>query len=226
MIKIREDLLEKIRKVKERSGGAETVARFYGLQINSRSHRAICPFHPHRNGTPGENLSFYGGGFICFVCGAKGSALDYVQRLFQYSTITKAAQRIDADMNMNIFRTGPQIRETRAQTMSSDYSVAAEKEWDILSFLRFFYTLFYNAQENAVFALELERDDAELKVLFATSNEKRAEAQRIANIKSKELDKIEALYVKLPSLDRITDDQLFVFWEGGCVDEHLEVSPC
>lgn len=215
MINNRNDLREKIREVKERSGGAETVARFYGLKINSRSHRAICPFHPHRNGTPGENLSFYGGGFMCFVCGAKGSALDYVQRLFQYNTITKAARRIDADMNMNIFRTGPQIRETKAQKMSSDYSVAAENERDILDFMRVIYTLFYNAQENAMFALESERDDAERKALFATSNEKRAEAQRIANNKSEELDKIEALYIKLPTPDKITDDQLFVLWKGG-----------
>ncbi len=146
----RETTRRTIQEVKERSGGAENVALFYGLSINPRTHRAVCPFHAHKNGTPDENLSFFGGGFVCFQCGAKGSALDYVQLLFGCSTATEAARRLNDDMHMGLFRRAPQILKSMAQRSREAYSLESEQAEDQLALARFIYGIQYHALVKAL----------------------------------------------------------------------------
>ncbi|MBQ6611061.1 MAG: hypothetical protein IJH70_11545 [Oscillospiraceae bacterium] len=83
----------------KRAVTAEEAARFYGLEVNSRSHRAKCPFH----GGERENLSFHGLGYRCFVCGASGSVLDFTVGYLHLPSTLEAAKRLDRDFNLRLF---------------------------------------------------------------------------------------------------------------------------
>lgn len=54
----------------------ERVAASCGIEIDSR-HKAICPFHDDRH----PSMQIYPDGFHCFVCGAHGDAIDFIERL-------------------------------------------------------------------------------------------------------------------------------------------------
>lgn len=74
---------------------AEAVARYAGLQITN--HRTACPFH----GGEHPNLSFYSGGFRCFVCGEGGSSLDFWAKLYG-TTVLNAARDISTAFHLCI----------------------------------------------------------------------------------------------------------------------------
>ena len=63
-------------EVRERISTTE-AARYYGYEPN-RAGFICCPFHKDR--TP--SLRLYPDGFYCFGCGAGGSVIDFVGRLF------------------------------------------------------------------------------------------------------------------------------------------------
>lgn len=109
---------------------AEQTARLYGLEVR-RNHRAKCPFHHGQH----ENLSFYDGGFKCFVCGAHGSSLDFVAQYLGI-TIPEAARRIDRDFHLGIMDARPQapkswVREqqARAEQEGPDALAEAFEKW-------------------------------------------------------------------------------------------------
>ena len=52
----------------------ERVASAMGYDINSR-HKVLCPFHTDTK----PSLHIYHDGYHCFVCGAHGDAIDFVQ---------------------------------------------------------------------------------------------------------------------------------------------------
>lgn len=92
----------------KRAVSAEQAARHYGLEINSRIHRAKCPFH---NGEH-ENLSFHGGGYHCWVCGASGTSIDFTMNYLGLSSAMDAAHRLDRDFNLELFDKKPAIRRS------------------------------------------------------------------------------------------------------------------
>lgn len=76
---------------------AEEVARFYGMELDRRGKKALCPFHSDRH----PSLSFYKGGFKCFACGASGSSLDLTMQLLGLD-IKGAALRLNEDFRLGL----------------------------------------------------------------------------------------------------------------------------
>ena len=78
---------------------AQQVAGFYGFQIN-RSGFMKCPFHSNDN-TASLKLYDGEGGFHCFACGAHGSVIDFVMRLFDLN-FRQAVLRLNADFQLGL----------------------------------------------------------------------------------------------------------------------------
>lgn len=75
------------------------VAARYGFTPN-RSGNILCPFHPEK--TP--SLKLYdqpGRGFNCFSCGATGSVIDFVMKLFSIS-FAQAIRRLGTDFGIAV----------------------------------------------------------------------------------------------------------------------------
>lgn len=75
---------------------AQDVARRYRVEIN-RHGKARCPFHAER--TP--SMSFKGGRFKCFGCGASGDAIDFTGRLLGLEPMA-AVERLNADFALDL----------------------------------------------------------------------------------------------------------------------------
>lgn len=202
------DTLSKIQLVKAVAGSAEHVAQVYGLKINPRTHRAVCPFHPHDN-NPDENLSFKGEGFHCFVCGASGSSLDYVQRLFGLSTITDAARRLDADLNLGVFSPGPAqvkvFQASRNRVVSSGCYPSDEDLALAVTLETLLYEIWYNGTEQ-----RLDEEDYNLA--------QRAWRHEISTKEHDalfaELEERRAKFWQLPEPEELTADQALSLFRG------------
>ena len=83
---------------------AQQVAEFYGFQVG-RSGFIKCPFHANDN-TASLKLYDGEGGFHCFACGAHGSVIDFVMRLFDLN-FRQAALRINADFHLGLTPSKP-----------------------------------------------------------------------------------------------------------------------
>lgn len=83
------------RSVRERVP-AEDAARFYGLEFDRRGW-AVCPFHQDKH----PSISFKGGRFRCWACGANGDSLDLTARLFNLDSV-QAAKKLDADFHLGL----------------------------------------------------------------------------------------------------------------------------
>ena len=79
-------------------------AEFYGFQIG-RSGFITCPFHI---GDRTASLKLYDGegGFHCFGCGAHGSVIDFVMRLFDLN-FRQAVLRINSDFRLGLTSSKP-----------------------------------------------------------------------------------------------------------------------
>ena len=94
---------------------ARQVAEFYGFHAD-RAGNISCPFH-RGDRTPSLKLYDGEGGFHCFGCGAHGSVIDFVMKLFDLN-FRQAVMRLDSDFNLGLSRQKQQF---------SDYSAAVEK---------------------------------------------------------------------------------------------------
>lgn len=74
---------------------AEDAARFYGMEISQG--KARCIFHSDKH----PSLSFRGGRFRCWACGAAGSALDLTMQLFGLN-VTEAARKLNEDFRLGL----------------------------------------------------------------------------------------------------------------------------
>lgn len=83
---------------------AQQVAEHYGFEVN-RSGFMKCPFH---TGDRTASLKLYDGesGFHCFGCGAHGSIIDFVMRLFDLN-FRQAVLRINADFHLGLTSSKP-----------------------------------------------------------------------------------------------------------------------
>ena len=83
---------------------AQRVAEFYGFQVG-RSGFIKCPFHANDN-TASLKLYDGEGGFHCFACGAHGSVIDFVMRLFDLN-FRQAVLRLNADFQLGLTDSKP-----------------------------------------------------------------------------------------------------------------------
>lgn len=74
----------------------------YGIDLNSHGF-ARCPFHSEKT----ASFKAYPGvrGFHCFGCGASGSVIDLVMKLFDCS-VGDACKRLNADFRLGLIREG------------------------------------------------------------------------------------------------------------------------
>lgn len=95
MATFRSDIAQEIRS----RISAEDVALHYGFEPN-RSGFIKCPFH---QGDHTASLKLYpgSGGFHCFGCGAHGSVIDFVMKLFDLS-FPQAVVRLSSDFNLGL----------------------------------------------------------------------------------------------------------------------------
>ena len=94
---------------------AQQVAEFYGFQVG-RSVFMKCPFHANDN-TASLKLYDGEGGFHCFACGAHGSVIDFVMRLFDLN-FRQAVLRINADFHLGLTASKPD-RAARSAAMEA-----------------------------------------------------------------------------------------------------------
>lgn len=93
------------RSVRERVP-AEDAARFYGLEFDRRGW-AVCPFHQDKH----PSISFKGGRFRCWACGANGDSLDFTTRLFNLDSV-QAAEKLNADFRLGLAHEAKEDSET------------------------------------------------------------------------------------------------------------------
>ena len=80
----------------------------YGFEPN-RAGFIVCPFH--REDTPSLGMYRSGTTWHCFGCGAGGSVIDFVMRLFSLS-FRQAVVRIDNDFGLRLIPGKPDARKT------------------------------------------------------------------------------------------------------------------
>ena len=83
------------RAVRERVP-AEDAAHLYGLEFDRRGW-AVCPFHQDKH----PSISFKGGRFRCWACGANGDSMDFTAQLFNLDSV-QAAHKLDADFHLGL----------------------------------------------------------------------------------------------------------------------------
>ena len=112
-------------EVRERISTTE-AARYYGYEPN-RAGFICCPFHKDR--TP--SLRLYPDGFYCFGCGAGGSVIDFVGRLFHLDPLG-AVRRLDQDFHLGLSVGLPPTAEEREAARTRRHVAEARKlfaEW-------------------------------------------------------------------------------------------------
>lgn len=81
--------------VKDSVDIVDAAAR-YGIEVN-RHKKALCPFHNDHH----PSLSFKGGRFTCFSCGASGDVIDLVGRLENLLPL-EAVKELNQSYHLNI----------------------------------------------------------------------------------------------------------------------------
>lgn len=119
--------MDNYREIRERVS-AEDVAKLAGLRIVG--HRTACPFH----GGEHDNLSFHGGGYKCWVCGAAGSSIDFWAGYYHVPIIDAAKGINDAfelglDMYHRRERLATPTQRIDAQQAQRERLAAAYDQW-------------------------------------------------------------------------------------------------
>lgn len=115
------------------------VAEFYGFQVG-RSGFMVCPFH---QGDHQASLKLYDGdrGFHCFGCGANGSVIDFVMKLFGLN-FRQGCLRPNADFQLGLSNEKPDLA-VRSKLLEARRRERREKDareaeyWRRLSELRY-----------------------------------------------------------------------------------------
>ena len=89
------------------------VAEYYGFQVK-RAGFISCPFHQGDH-TASMKLYDESGSFYCFGCGAHGTIIDFVMRLFGLN-FRQACLRINADFSLGLTGAKPD-KETRSRLL-------------------------------------------------------------------------------------------------------------
>ena len=105
----------------------EDVLDKYGFEIK-RGRFINCPFH---SGDQTASLKVYPGGrgWHCFGCGAGGSVIDFVMRLFDLQ-FGQALLRLDNDFGIGIFQSPPDHLKSRKISRERAEARKREMEWE------------------------------------------------------------------------------------------------
>ena len=153
MANFRSDIAQEIRS----RISADYVARHYGFEPN-RSGFIKCPFH---QGDHTGSLKLYPGtgGFHCFGCGAHGSVIDFVMKLFDLS-FPQAVVRLSSDFNLGLTAHRPtkqeaskileerRKKEAEKEIAEQEYRRMAEEHrywWEVLKYFDFPHPLWERA---------------------------------------------------------------------------------
>src|SRR5699024_3086116 len=116
------------------------VAEHYGFQVN-HANCIRCPFHA---GDRQASLHIYpgSGGFHCFGCGAHGSVIDFVMRLFDLN-FRQALLRINQDFSLGL--TGGAVKRSelslavrKAQQEKRDAERREQEWWEAIRLLWYY----------------------------------------------------------------------------------------
>lgn len=103
---------------------AQDAARHYGIAID-RHGKALCPFHnDHR-----PSMTFKGGRFRCWVCGASGDAVDLVRGLFG-GTYMDSLKRLNRDFSLNLPLGGKSTPQQRAEAQERQRTKELHKKFE------------------------------------------------------------------------------------------------
>lgn len=118
---------------------AQQVAEHYGFEVN-RSGFMKCPFH---TGDRTASLKLYDreSGFHCFGCGAHGSIIDFVMRLFDLN-FRQAVLRINADFHLGLTSSKPD-RAARSAALEARREERRKKDQADENFRYMAYELHY-----------------------------------------------------------------------------------
>lgn len=117
-------------QIKERLTAREVV-EFYGFHPN-RAGFIQCPFHAGDN--HGSLKVYTGGktGWHCFGCGAGGSVIDFVMKLFNIS-FPQACVRLNCDFGLGLTDEAPNSAERsavlEARRREAERKAAADREY-------------------------------------------------------------------------------------------------
>ena len=138
------------------------VAEHYGFQVNHASC-IRCPFHA---GDRQASLHIYpgSGGFHCFGCGANGSVIDFVMRLFDLN-FRQAVLRINADFHLGLTASKPD-RASRSAALEARREEQRKKDQAEENFRYMASELHYWKDVLEVFPPVRQGDDAYYHPLY------------------------------------------------------------
>ena len=141
------------------------VAEHYGFQV-SRSGFMTCLFH---TGDHTASLKVYpeAGGFHCFGCGAHGSVIDFVMKLFGLD-FRQAVLRINADFHLGLSMERPG-RAERSMLLEQRQAERREQERREAEFQSMIAELWYWREVQEFFPPVRMGDDAYYHPLYAES---------------------------------------------------------
>ena len=158
------------------------ACRQYGIDLN-RHGFARCPFHSEKTASfrawPGDR------GFFCFGCGAHGSTIDLVMKLFDVS-LYEACKRLNDDFRLGLVREGnlsnaERIAQNKAAWERKKQAERAEREYRELidEFNGAIYHL--RAVEMLYDAAEPKDPDEEWSETFTVAARERERARAMAD---------------------------------------------
>lgn len=141
---------------------AQQVAEFYGFQVG-RSGFIKCPFH---QGDHTASLKLYDGdgGWHCFGCGAHGSVIDFVMRLFDLN-FRQAVLRINADFHLGLTPSKPD-RAARSAALDARREEQRRKDQAEENFRYMVHELHYLQEARDTFPPIQQGDDVYYHPLY------------------------------------------------------------
>jgi hypothetical protein len=76
----------------------DEAVHLYIPGVDTRYHRIPCPIHNGKD----RNFSYTDRGYKCFVCGASGDVISFVQTILSLRDRTDAMKRINADFRLGL----------------------------------------------------------------------------------------------------------------------------
>ncbi len=92
------NLSELIKIIEEKANVSEILSDYITLEKKGNNHMGLCPFHSDSN--PSMSVSDTKGIFKCFVCGAGGGAISFVQN-YEGIPFIEAVKKISDKLNIN-----------------------------------------------------------------------------------------------------------------------------
>lgn len=143
-------------EARQRVSARDATAR-YGLEVN-RHGKARCPFHNER--TP--SMSFKGGRYHCFGCGASGDAVDLAARLFNLEP-KEALSKVNRDFGLCLpldRDPTPKERQEDRRRRELDLAHREFEEWRkaLISRLSRVYLLVHEALKTAAALEDVTRE--------------------------------------------------------------------